>query len=746
MLGRLLLCGSTAADSALLLNPLPAAAHNPRDSNARVPSATASPEASAAAPEVSSPAPQEGTSSDIVVTATRQNRSLLNTPAAVSVLTSQTIEKAGVTRPGDIVAFVPNFNIQALDRAGEAFVSVRGIAQTRSADGVIAVVVDGVQLASPEELNQELFDVAQIEVLKGPQGALYGRNAIGGALVITTKPPSDEFQAVGTISYANADAVRATASLNVPISVDKAYLRVSAYQRVNDGYFFNATTQRNVDPSNERGGRVRLDLLPTPELKISLRGNASRFRGSAVNYVAQFGRLDTDDTSIPFTSNVIGRDRQSRNGAAAVIDYNVGPGHVVLTPAYSYVRERVAADGFPYLPSADTTQRAQFLDRTKTVELKFVSTPTKAGFGFIVGGYYAHIDHQNSVTTGQDTGQGFVIDGIGPFGPASGNPTLAIVDNRYKYDVLAGFGQVTVPLTSEVTLAGALRYDNERRRQTDVSPPAFDPFSGLVRRRTFNGAEPKVTLSYKPTPTVNLYADYSQGFVSGGFNPPNTRTLVTASDPNATVPNEYGKQVNKALEIGAKTALLDRHLLLNLAAFRSRVSNLQQFQFFPAATLQAINPIDRSHIRGVEADATVRIDPVTLFLGVGLTEAKINSYPAAPAFAGNKVPYVPSSTLNAGVEYGFKLSGKLRGNVRVDYQRLGPQWFDIANTPGSRRSAVDLVNARLNVGSDDWTLSAFGKNVLDKRYNAEAVVVLPELQALTPALPATYGVELTIRY
>jgi iron complex outermembrane receptor protein len=717
-----------------------ARAQNAVASTATLPSAAAFPEQSTSVPDAGASVPTDGSSGDIVVTATRRNASLLDTPASVSVLTSETIEKGGITRPADFVRSIPNITINQVDRAGEAFVTIRGLAQARSADSIVAVIVDGVQLASPEELNQELFDIDQIEVLKGPQGALYGRNAIGGAIVIRTKPPADEFEASASVGYGNANAFKATGSLNIPLAVDKAYLRVGAYQRSNDGFFFNETTQRNVDPLNERGARARLDLTPTPDLTISIRGNISRYKGAGVNYVTQIGALDTDDTSIPFLSNVIGRDIQNKHGLSAVLNYDIGPGSIVLTPAYTYVYEHIVADGFPYTPVPDTTQRASFKTETSSAELKYVSEPVN-GFGYIFGGYYAHINRNDNTTTGADTGLGIVTDGVGPFPVGSVNPTLAIVDDKYVYDVYAAFAQVNVPITDQLNVSGAIRYDRERRQQTNISPPAFSAFSGNVRRQTYEGVEPKLTVSYKPIETVNLYVDYGQGFVSGGFNPAQTSTLT-----NNSVPSEYGKQVNKALEIGAKTNLLDRRIQLNIAAFRSRVSNLQQFQFIPAATLQTINPIARSNIKGIEFDSTIKLTPLTLFIAGGLTDGKIKSFPADPTVQGNWLPNVPKYTANLGAQYDATISDTLRGSVRVDYQRIGPQWFDIANTPGSRRSPVNLVDARVNLGSDNWTLSVFGKNIFNHHYNAESIVLLPFIQALTPALPRTYGVELKVAF
>lgn len=731
-------CGSSNVFRAFLLLTTACAASAAMAQNSSGPEASV-PAPSGASAENAEPGPQ-----DIIVTGRRRSESAFNAPVAVSVLTSGAIESSGVARPVDVTRFVPNMNITSVGRAGENFVTLRGLAQARSADSIVAVIVDGVQLASAEELSQELFDIQQIEVLKGPQGALYGRNAIAGAIVIKTKPPSDNFETSATIGYGNGNAFKALGSVNIPIAKDGVYLRAGAFQTSRDGYFFDRTTQRDVDPANERGVRARLDIVAIPNLSVSLRGSMSRFIGAGINYHAQLGALDTNDASQPFVTNVIGRDRQRKRSASGVFDYDLGSGHVVFTPAYSYVHESVYGDGFPYAATADTTQRIEFVVRTKSAELKYIS-PQDRAFSYIVGGYWASIFRRDTTTQGIDTGQG-VIDGRGPFPAGSINPTLSIQDDGYRYRVLAGFGQANLKLGERVNLSGAIRYDDERRRQTNLSPPSFSQYSGQVRRKTFKGIEPKVTLSYQPSSFVNVYADYGQGFVSGGFNPAQTRDLVVAADPNATVPNEYGKQINRAAEIGVKLRLFDNRVTVNAAAFHSKVRNLQQFQFFPAATLQAINPIDKTKIDGAEFDTTTRLGPVTIFAGAGYTNARIAAYSANKSYLGNKVPGVPKYTINAGAQYDVTLGSDLSANARIDYQRIGPQWFDIANTFGTRRSAVNLFDARINLVHDRWTFSVFSKNIFDKRYNAEAVVIFPTAQAVTPALPRTFGAELKVAF
>ena len=154
----------------------------------------------------------------IVVTGLRRSDELQNTPAAITAFTAETIENARILRPADFVNLTPNVNIVETQNAGNAFIVIRGITQARNSEPSVAVVVDGVQQVNPAQFNQGLFDIEQIEVLKGPQGGLYGRNAIGGAIIITTRAPTDEFEGKITAGVDNGFGMFARGGISGPLA------------------------------------------------------------------------------------------------------------------------------------------------------------------------------------------------------------------------------------------------------------------------------------------------------------------------------------------------------------------------------------------------------------------------------------------------------------------------------------------------------------------------------------------------
>ena len=204
---------------------------------------------------------------DIVVTARRQSESIRDIPDAIQAFGSDTLEQAGVTSVNDLSSLVSGFHVVEAQQPGVSMVNIRGIGQSRFSEPPIAVVIDGVQQVSPNQLTQDLFDIEQIEFLKGPQGALYGRNALGGAINIVTRKPRDYFEGSLQASYAEGDDYKIGGFISTPIGEDVG-LRVAASYRNRDGQIYNKTLDENVDYDETYTVRGSLLVRPTDRVEI----------------------------------------------------------------------------------------------------------------------------------------------------------------------------------------------------------------------------------------------------------------------------------------------------------------------------------------------------------------------------------------------------------------------------------------------------------------------------------------------
>ena len=239
---------------------------------------------------------------EIIVTATRRTESLQNVPASITAFNDKTIQAAGIVRPADFIGLTPNVNLVQTQNAGTTFVIIRGITQARNSEPSVAVVVDGVQQVNAAQFNQELVDVEQIEVLKGPQGGLYGRNAIGGAIIITSKAPTDELSGKFTGGVDNGFGYFARANLSGPIAENVKFRIASTWYDTN-GFIPNTFLNEDADPFREFNLRGNLLWTPTPELTVDLRGSVGLLRTQAFYYNIV---NDVNDVSLPVRVNNAG--------------------------------------------------------------------------------------------------------------------------------------------------------------------------------------------------------------------------------------------------------------------------------------------------------------------------------------------------------------------------------------------------------------------------------------------------------
>lgn len=723
----------------------------------------------------------DGTQSEIVVTATKRNENLTKVPISVSVFTEQAINAAGITRPTDFLSSVPNVTFIE-DNAGEAYINIRGQTSVRNSDPNVAIVIDGVTLSSVKPFNQELFDIQQIEVLKGPQSALYGRNAAAGAVVITTKRPSSELSGTAVAAYGKFDTKRASASVSGPLTDTLGFTVAGAF-RDTDGPFTNINTGEKVQRFRTGSARARLLFEDGPFLAdLKVGGHTSKGGGSAYNAQLALGfpvagfpgdALDANNADLPFVSDVAGDFRENFKDATLKLEYDLGFARLTSISGANKLYQYFGSDSPPYVPFAEdflppfpTVQQYTYRDTNLSQEIRLTS-PTSQRFRWQVGAYILRFKRDQTSKISRDNFSGSLPGDRDDVEPAGSQfPTLSYSKPLYRTTNYAPFASLEYDFTEQLHLSLAARYDTEKRTISEVAPAAINPLTGISynncvaltgstieacrNKRTFKQFQPKASIRYDVAPTASVYASYGKGFKSGGFNPIGSREALIAAAAQAGLPassvyvqDQYDKEVSTSYEVGAKARLFNRRLTLNAALFHTKISGAQQFEFYPSVGLQTTISVDEVVLKGFDLDFDAVLPAaVRVFGGFGYTDGEVKEFAGNPAFNGNVAPGSTQYTLTLGATKAFDLGGDLQLIPRVVYNRYGRIWWDVANTPGTKRDPLDLVNARLTLkGGKRWEVSAYGDNLTNEKYFQEVVPLLGFFTVNFRGPTRSYGLE-----
>ena len=475
----------------------------------------------------------EPTLEEVVVSARKVDESVQDVPIAMSVFTSSDISDAGIERPEDFIALTPNVVMANTVNVGDTLVTIRGLTSTRDAESNFAFVVDGVLQTNPNAFNRELLDIAQIEVLKGPQGALYGRNATSGAILITTKAPSEESESTAVIGMGVNNASKLQ-YVNSGKMGDNVYTRFSVSTRETDGEHTNVYSNlKNVDFFEDTTLRGRV-LVEEDDSSWDFRFGMSEASGGTINFNAVFAlpafqgfgtpgadqffkdvnehkfsymfnvppvnEQETSDLSIKYTEDLAnGREfsaifaynhleefLMSDGTSGAFGGYFGVPSCAAsntaanlalinsLPPGFSFAAPGTAPSAAnsvlgPYLPH--TCDGYQFQSRDQDdISIEVKLTSNQTeATRWLIGGYYAEIDRDVAVSYGADLGKGFEFSS---YVPATGkNPTDLAFDDTFTTDVFSIFGQYSIDLSDATELSLEGRYDKEKR-SVDNNVPA----------------------------------------------------------------------------------------------------------------------------------------------------------------------------------------------------------------------------------------------------------------------------------
>jgi iron complex outermembrane receptor protein len=718
----------------------------------------------------------EAKSDEIIVTARRVGENLQTVPATVSVLNAEALAARQVRDLTDITRTTPNVSIEGAARSsGGGFNSsifMRGVGQDEfliTFEPGVGTYIDGVYLGRTVGGILELSDVERVEVIKGPQGTLFGRNTIGGVVQVVSKAPQPNFDASSSLGLRSDDGVDASAMINLPIS-DSAIFRASGMLRKQDGFATNIVNGEDLGNVNRLVGRAQLRLLPSDKVTVDLSIDGSRVRQSGVptslidiisrptlglfNALAPLrdpancarpvpaGLCTITAADVSRSRGTSSLDAPSRNdadlwGTSGIITFELAD-NLTLKSITSY-RELDAIftadlDGTDS-PLADTTyitSQNQF-----SQELQFSGNAADGAISFVGGLFYFR---ENASELG-DIG---IIRGLfqllqaapGPFLPlgpglvagGAGNPLNVGLDLHFRNQSSirssswAIYGEASYELAPDVRVTGGLRYTRDTKRFTYSSLRAASGVFAVAPvslTGEYDAWTPKVGIDWKASDALFLYASAARGFKSGGFN----GRATTLFDFSAFEPETIW-----SYEGGFKSTLASGRLRLNGAIFYSDYKNIQTTVALPlpAPQVGTASPVlnaGAARIYGAELELFARLADGWTFNGsLGLLEAEYTRDTPPSILIGNRLPKAPKVQFSLGTDYRTSWSDNFDIGLGADLSRRSRQENEPSNYDPIAQPAFTLVNARAFLASpeDSWQWSIFVRNLTDKQFLANA--------------------------
>jgi len=682
----------------------------------------------------------------ITVTARLRAESIQEVPDSIVAFGENEIIRAGIDSIQNIADLVPNIILRKAYRANESNITIRGITSGRQGWPPVAFVVDGVKASSIDAMDQgALLDIERIEVLKGPQGALYGAGAIGGAINIITKQPSDYFEGRMQVGYANGHNRKLSGGISGPIIADKLLYSLSGFWNATDGIVKIVNSKNTVDKMRQSTGRARLLFTPNEEMSFDLRASVIDITGRAPSNIDKIDdpvlidEFGGERTRGPRRrENLLGYERREMRDVSLKAEANLGFANVQAVLAWqeidqwlygtlSYEGGAVPAGNtlFGQATFGDNALPGQIIDEyqdltddfeTGSADIRLTSNSDQR-LRWLVGAEWMHRKSLVSQTGGH------------LIAPEPAARTLLL--NRWdrKTDDMWGvYGQLSYDVTEKLELTLAGRYDRDDYQNERLDPatrvpmPVLDEDGNLVNALKVKDSKltPKVQLSYNWTPAIMTYVTYSEGFRFGFFN----------------TGNHALAESTKNYEVGFKSRWLGNRLTLNGAAFHIDYSDQQLAQIIATPPFRVVSNFPETKIDGFELDGMLQLtEKLSFTAGVGHANAVVQDA------AHHQAPVTPKWTTNASLSWFEPLTDTLDFTTRIDYRYQSAMYLranEVFPIPG--KTHVDL---RIGVESLDYSVKFFVNNLLNTR-QAESLAPFSGRYVRVFNLPRSYGVE--VRY
>lgn len=693
------------------------------------------------------------TSADIVVTALRRETTLQKTPAAVAAISGADLQLRGISDVQNLAVAVPGVSFG--QTVGQAHIAVRGIGSdvvTAGQDPRVAFYQDGVYIARPGAQLGGMFDVDRIEVLKGPQGTLYGRNATGGAVSIVSHRPTEELDGYIRAGYGNYNALTLDGAVSGLVA-ETLSARIAVHFQHRDGYGDNVVTGNDIDDKREVAVRGSFAWRPADGLELLT--IADYFRESDKAFGLHF--FTRANPNVPVLGIALGGTAlPNSRDIASDIDPAVRTRSWGISEQISYemdwatIRSVTAFRKFKgsYLTDIDGTSVQLAYDRLFenakqfSQELQLDGKVDRASW--LIGALYFNEKNDGA-------GSEIPINSVVAGGPLSLRQAF-LAKGDLKTKAFSAYGRITYDATDWLSLTAGGRYNWERKDISDVFQFDFTrpyvpgapiiPTPGFPRttKASFSGFTPSATAEFRLSRSIFAYFSYSQGFKSGGYN-------IGVNQP------AFRPEKIKSYEGGIKTTSLQGRLKANLIAFHYDYTNLQVSQVRGQNSF--IENAASAKVDGIEAELTAEpVRGISFGGNLSYLDAKyqdftsidpINAAAGPQDLSGRRLTQAPK------IAYALFAQGKWDvGNYQVtlrgDYNRIGLQYFTPFNNPIVSQDAYDVGSVLLRVENDaGWSVEGYVRNIGNTKAIAQTYVSsgffgFPVLGTLIP--PRTYGVTL----
>lgn len=695
------------------------------------------------------PKPADADPSDIVVTAQRREERLVDVPISVSLLSAETIRERRVEQLQDISVGTPNADIKVHFPGGAPVVTIRGIGlddYNIINNPSAGVYIDEIPLSTLNMLTGEYYDLQRIEVLKGPQGTLYGRSATAGAINIVSARPRDRFESAVTVGYGNYSALTGEAMINVPVSPALALRFSGKTIQQYQGYWTNLLTSGGKHNLGERhiwNGRAQALWQPTAAIEWLIKAEGQRGRiqmgqgQGCGRFFCEFDPENPGDVYVgrwngPFLNGKF-PGKNDQWALTSRLSGDLGWSEVIAVTGYRELDLDFPNDGDATSVTGYHPRRVQFANQF-TQEVRMQGELPIADW--LVGVFYSW-DHTGEVGTFDATGIGLRF---------FNQPLSLLYQSDQVSKSAAGFANATWKLTDQLRFTTGLRYTWERKRFEGGSDwnPNLGPFGDAIGKVPYRDTSLSwlARAEYKPSTRMLFYASAAKASKSGG--------IFGGSITNRSQLRSYDPERLTSYEVGAKFA--PRTLAVNAAAFYYDVENLQAISRVPTVVGATIDSIPKSRMYGLELDGNWRpVSGLSLLANIGYTHTRLGSFRGAAGVipAGNRAPNSPKITAGGTARYEFPLSSALGASAQMSGKYAGSMFRDATNNPRLHVPDHFEIDGRIALfnSNQTWEVAGWVKN-LTKEIDLQSVVDANSLGVInfSYTAPRTYGITASRKF